>query len=423
MKTIITILLLLSLFIGMAGATPGVTITKIPTYTWGPSQGFKNPGTIQAGDLYATDDLEVGDDVDIGGNLDVAGNLSINILESGANLTTGHITEDLIVDDGVDITAATGAEIFNYAASTGAFTTGTGTNTLSGNTVISGSKTFTTGTGLSTFLGNIYVSGTKTLTMGTGAAQFGGHVTAATAKLNTSLYSAGTLNSGGTATLNALKINGTTYSVGALSTDGTATVANAKVNGTTYSVGALTTNALLKGANIKSNATIYAVTTLNSGGTATLNAVTVNTTVNAAADGIRANSVILPGEMVITVPVTKTDFAAGELNRSIFIADDAWTITSIEEVHNVAEGTATTCTLAVQKMTGTQALNGGINITESAFNLKSTANTVVAGTLSTTSGRTTLADGNRIGLLCNMTGTNAMDAFRGGLVTIHLKRV
>jgi hypothetical protein len=176
-------------------------------------------------------------------------------------------------------------------------------------------------------------------------------------------------------------------------------------------------------ANLKSNATGYFVTTLNSGGTATMNAVVSNTTVLAAADGIRANSIILPGEMVINVIVTKGDFAAGELNRTVFVADDAWTITSIEEVHSVAETTATTLPLSVQKMTGAQALTGGINITNGALNLKSTANTVVTATLSTTSGRTTLADGNRIGIICNLTGTNVMGEFRGGLVTIHLKRV
>ena len=166
--------------------------------------------------------------------------------------------------------------------------------------------------------------------------------------------------------------------------------------------------------------------TLDVKGAARTNGLTVNASQTLAvstADRLTVGGVIVPQEIVLTVPITKGDFAAGELNRTIFIADDAWTISSIEEVHNVAEATATTCTLAIQKMTGTQALSGGINITEAAFSLKSTANTVVTGTLSTTSGRTTLADGNRIGLLCNMTGTNAMDAFRGGCLTIHMKRV
>lgn len=355
MKKILTILLLLSLFVGTASAGTPVVPSSSPTYKIGPSMGFRTAGTAQVGDLYATDDLKVADDAWIVDDMWVNGTLTVGVFSSASNVTTGHLTEDLTVDDGVDITAATGAEIFDYSASTSAYSTAKGTNTLNGNVVIANTKTFTTGTGLSTFLGNIYVSGTKTLTMGTGLAQFGGQVTGATIKANTSIYSAGTLNTGGVATLNSA---------------------------------------------------------------------VVNTTVNAAADGIRANSVILPGEMVITVDFSKSDITAGEINNSaIFIADDAWTITSIEEAHPVAETAAATLTVAVQKMTGTQALTGGINVTEAAFNLKGTANTVQTGTLSKTSGRTTLADGNRLGIICNMTGVQTSTQFVKGGITIHMKRV
>jgi hypothetical protein len=96
-----------------------------------------------------------------------------------------------------DLVAIGGASDIDYSLSSGIFTSPTGTNT---------------------FLGNIYVSGIKTLTMGTGAAQFGGQVTAATAKTNTSFYSAGTINSGGTATLNAGVINTTIDVNGAATT-------------------------------------------------------------------------------------------------------------------------------------------------------------------------------------------------------------
>jgi len=225
-------------------------------------------------------------------------------------------------------------------------------------------------------------------------------------------------------TADDIKANATIYAVGAMTTNDLLTADNAKVNGTTYSVGALTSNSLATAANIKSNATIYAATTLNSGGTATLNAVVANTTVTAPADGIRANSVILPGAMVLQIPLSKAAITAGEINNSAwFIADDAWTITSIEEAHPVAEATAETLTVAVQKMTGTQALTGGINITEAAFNLKGAANTVQTGTLSKTAGRTTLADGDRIGIICNMTKVQGADEFKTGAITIHMKRV
>jgi hypothetical protein len=282
-----------------------------------------------------------------------------NLYTNGTVVTDGAIGTDMLVGSGIDLRFTGGNSLFDMSGASGVWKGPTGVNTFAG----------------------IVSAPTVALRWGTGAAQFGGLVT----------------------------------------------MANQKTNGTLYSVGAVSTDALLKAATIKSNATIYAVTTLNSGGTATVNALVSNTTVTAPADGIRANSIILPGEIAINVPILKVDFAAGELNRTIFIADDAWTITSIEEVHNTAETTAATLPLSVQKMTGTQALTGGINVTTAAFSLKSTANTVVTGTLSTTvggvGGRTTLADGNRLGIICNLTGTNVMNEFRGGVLTIHMKRV
>ncbi|MDD4478562.1 MAG: hypothetical protein PHD64_05885 [Mesotoga sp.] len=233
-----------------------------------------------------------------------------------------------------------------------------------------------------------------------GALTTDAHFTGATGKFNTSLYSAGTLNSGGTATLNAAKVNGTSYLVGATSTDGQ-----------------------LKAGNIKSNATIYATTTLNSGGTATLNAVVSNTTVTAPADGFLAGGVILPGEMVLVIPLSKSAITAGEINNSAwFIADDAWTITSIEEAHTLAETTAGTLGVSVQKMSGSMALTSGINLTEDPFSLKSAANTTVSGVVSKTAGTATLANGDRIGIICNMTEVQGADQFRSGAITIHMRR-
>jgi hypothetical protein len=72
MKNVI-ILLLSFVLIGMAGA---VTLTETPVQKWGPNTGFYNYGTIQAGDLYATDDLKVGDDAEVCGDLAVTGAIS-----------------------------------------------------------------------------------------------------------------------------------------------------------------------------------------------------------------------------------------------------------------------------------------------------------------------------------------------------------
>ena len=167
MRKVLTLLILLSLFVGMAGAA-NVTISKIPTFNWGPAQGMKNVGTIQAGDLYATDDLLVA------GDAEVIGTLYVGILNAGANITSGHLTEDTTIDAGVDITAASGDGAFDYSLATGAFTTGAGTNTLSGNTVIAGSKTFGTGTGAVSINGATTFAANKgiAMTSGTGAMDF-----------------------------------------------------------------------------------------------------------------------------------------------------------------------------------------------------------------------------------------------------------
>jgi len=68
----------------------------------------------------------------------------------------------LTVDSGLTLAAGN----FDASGSTGTFTTSSGTNTLSGNTVISGSKTFTTGTGAVSLNGDTAVANSKTFTVG-----------------------------------------------------------------------------------------------------------------------------------------------------------------------------------------------------------------------------------------------------------------
>jgi hypothetical protein len=72
----------------------------------------------------------------------------------------------LIVDSGLTLSAGN----FDASGSTGTFTTNSGTNTLSGNTVISGSKTFTTGTGAVSLNGATTVDDGTTFTVGSAAA-------------------------------------------------------------------------------------------------------------------------------------------------------------------------------------------------------------------------------------------------------------
>jgi hypothetical protein len=79
--------LLLFLSLGLAGA---VTVGT-PTFNFGPEPGFMNPGTIQAGDLYATDDALIGDDAQVLGDLSVAGSISA----TGGSIAAGIISEYL----------------------------------------------------------------------------------------------------------------------------------------------------------------------------------------------------------------------------------------------------------------------------------------------------------------------------------------
>lgn len=404
------IFLALLMLISASASAYVVTPSTSPNFKIGNQQGLYNPATIKAADLYATDDLLVVDDAQVYDNLIVNGTIYTNTLSAGTNISTGHLMEDTTVDAGVDITAASGAEIFNYAASTGAFTTGTGTNTLSGNTVISGSKTFTTGTGQSTFLGNMYLTGTKTFTMGTGAAQFGGAVTAASLVVNTTIVG------------EDLRSSDDGFIVDDFVVDGAARIDE------TLTVNAISCNTSVAGADLTASDDAIITDDLVVDGAArideasTIASLTVNTTCAVgSADGLTVNSVIVPQEEVITIPLSSV--AAERNNSACFIASDAWTITHIEEAHPTAETDAATLTVDVIKMTGTQALTGGVNLTEAAFNLKGTANTVSAGAVSTNSGVATLADGNRIGVIINMTGVSNPAQFVNGGITIHMKRV
>ena len=105
------------------------------------------------------------------GNVQIDGTLTAAVL-AAASTISNQLAADLTINDGSDITAATGAEIFNYGASTSAFTTSQGTNTLKGNTVVDGSKTFTSGTGAVNLLGPTTIARLDAITAGSGSAAY-----------------------------------------------------------------------------------------------------------------------------------------------------------------------------------------------------------------------------------------------------------
>jgi hypothetical protein len=155
--------LLLILFVGFAGA---VTLDYTPTFSFGPELGFTNPGTIQASDLYATDDLKVDDDAAVAGDLVVTGTLQAGVTASD----TGSIATDVTIAADKFLKCASGTGQFDWVLGSGIFRTTTGTNTLSGNVVISGTKTFTTGTGAVALNGDVTLAKTVTVSKATSVA-------------------------------------------------------------------------------------------------------------------------------------------------------------------------------------------------------------------------------------------------------------
>lgn len=100
-------------------------------------------------------------------------------------------------------------------------------------------------------------------------------------------------------------------------------------------------------------------------------------------------------------------------DQAFFIADRAYNVVRIDEVHSVAGNDAGAVNLQVTKDTGTAAPGAGTDLltnnSNAGFDLKGTANTVQNGTLTTTAGALTLAAGNRLavdfaGILTTLAG-------------------
>lgn len=94
------------------------------------------------------------------------------------------------------------------------------------------------------------------------------------------------------------------------------------------------------------------------------------------------------------------------VDAAFFIADRAYRVTSVREVHAVAGNDAGAVTIDVKKQTGTQTPAQGVSVLAVAFDGKGTANTVVtkAGAdLTATAADLLLAAGNRLSL--DLTGT------------------
>lgn len=98
----------------------------------------------------------------------------------------------------------------------------------------------------------------------------------------------------------------------------------------------------------------------------------------------------------------------------IFTVPFSGSIVSATEIHQTAEATATTMTVQIEKLIGTQASGAGTTLLLTPFDLKGTANTLQTGMLNTTSAKTgtnsfNFAPGDRIGLVLTTTGAASAD--------------
>ncbi len=111
------------------------------------------------------------------------------------------------------------------------------------------------------------------------------------------------------------------------------------------------------------------------------------------------------------------------VDKAFFIADRAYQVTAISEVHSAAGTNGSAVNLQVTKDVTTDAPGAGTDLltnnTNAGFDLKGTANTVQAGTLTATTASLQLAAGDRLSL--DFAGT--LTTLAGVLVTVTLKPI
>jgi hypothetical protein len=121
--------------------------------------------------------------------------------------------------------------------------------------------------------------------------------------------------------------------------------------------------------------------------------------------------------------VLTTELLAASVDKWLFVADRAYIVTSVGEIHSVAGGAAAAVrprkiTAASTAAPGAVVAAGITEITSAAIDLTTTANTSQAGALSATASDFTLAVGDKIGLDFSGTLTGLV-----GSLTIVLKAV
>ena len=444
-----------------------VSITKQPTYRLGPRTGIRCEGSVKSEDVEVTDDLLVH------GDAEVVGTLYVGTLSSGADVSTDHIVAPLTVDAGSHLTAAAGVTNIDYALSTGAFTSPSGTNTLSGDVAVASGKditmagtgTLTTGTGNVTLAGDVFISANKDLTMGTagdgtgtlmtgtGAIALNGAITiaadkgivlagASTGDFDLSLSTGETKTTTGANTIggDVTVAKGKHLTLGVAGGQGagkfewlstgiftTSSGANT-LSGDTTITGSKTFTTGTGAVTIKGDVGIDAgkdlvMGTAGSGtgeiktgtGAIALNGsptvATGKTLAVTDADKLTVGGKIVPQYLILNVPMN-----ADSVDQWVFVADAAYELDTVELSYTVA---STSGTFDLKKSTTVQAPASGDTMLTGTVDISQTANTVYAGTKHGTEGNRRLADGNKLSVC--FTGT--MTGLAGGVVTIRLFRV
>ena len=129
------------------------------------------------------------------------------------------------------------------------------------------------------------------------------------------------------------------------------------------------------------------------------------------ADGLTVNGAIVPTTMYVSVPLFVTD-----VSKTIFIASEAVQLVSVRCVYNIVSISGT---LDIEKLTGTTAPGSGTSILQSTLDLTTSANTVLSGSLTSTTANLQLAAGNRLSVKLGGTLTGLV----GATVTLGFRRI
>lgn len=139
---------------------------------------------------------------------------------------------------------------------------------------------------------------------------------------------------------------------------------------------------------------------------------------NLPTDKLTVNDIIVQPYVIINHKINPAN-TSGEF---VFIADRAYTVVSIKEIHNVVAGQACACSVRKLTVAGKLASDaigtGVIDLLASDLDMTSTAATTVTATLTATTADRDLASGDRIGVKMG-NGTSLV----GGVLTIVLKPV